>query len=75
MLTDVRKTKIMASALTFLQHYHDEGDEFLDKIVTVIVKHGLSLSIWKPKSSLDNGCIHIHQINPGNSNDLWQTES
>jgi len=24
----------MASALTFFQRYHDEGDEFLDKIVT-----------------------------------------
>jgi len=34
MLTDVHKTQRMASALTFLQRYHDEGDEFLDKIVT-----------------------------------------
>jgi hypothetical protein len=33
MLTDVHKTQRMASALTFLQHYHNEGDEFLDKIV------------------------------------------
>ena len=34
MLTGVHKTQRMASALTFLQRYHDEGDEFLDKIVT-----------------------------------------
>jgi hypothetical protein len=34
MLTDVHKTQRMASALTFLQLYHDEGDKFLDKIVT-----------------------------------------
>jgi hypothetical protein len=34
MLTDVHKTQRMASALTFLQCYHNEGDEFLDKIVT-----------------------------------------
>jgi hypothetical protein len=33
-LTDVHKTQRMASALKFLQCYHDEGDEFLDKIVT-----------------------------------------
>ena len=32
MLTDVHKTQRMASAL--LQHYHDEGGEFHDKIVT-----------------------------------------
>jgi len=34
MFTDVHKTQRMASAWTFLQCYHDEGDEFLDKIVT-----------------------------------------
>ena len=34
MLTGVQKTQRMASALMFLQRYHDEGDEFLDKIVT-----------------------------------------
>jgi hypothetical protein len=34
MLTDFHKTQRMVSALTFLQRYHDEGDEFLDKTVT-----------------------------------------
>jgi histone-lysine N-methyltransferase SETMAR len=34
MLTDVHKTQRMASALTFLQRYHDEGDEFFDNVVT-----------------------------------------
>jgi hypothetical protein len=33
MLTDVHKTQIIVSAWTFLQHYHNKGDEFLDKIV------------------------------------------
>ena len=34
LLTDVHKTQRMASALTFSQRYHDEGGEFLDRIVT-----------------------------------------
>jgi hypothetical protein len=34
MPTDVHKTQRMASALTFLQRYHEDGDEFLDKAVT-----------------------------------------
>jgi hypothetical protein len=34
MLSDVHKTQRMASALTFLQRYHNEGDEFFDRIVT-----------------------------------------
>jgi hypothetical protein len=33
-LTGVHKTKRMGSALMFLQHYCEEGDEFLDRIVT-----------------------------------------
>jgi histone-lysine N-methyltransferase SETMAR len=33
-LTDGHKPQRIAAALTFLQRYHDEGDEFLDKIVT-----------------------------------------
>jgi len=34
MLTDHHKTKRMGSALKFLMHYAQEGDEFLDSIVT-----------------------------------------
>jgi len=34
MLTDVQKTKWMGSALKFLTRYVQEGDEFLDSIVT-----------------------------------------
>jgi hypothetical protein len=34
MLTDDHKTKQMGSALKFLKHYAQEGDEFLDSIVT-----------------------------------------
>lgn len=34
MLTEVHKTKRLASALTFLERYSDEGDEFLSQIVT-----------------------------------------
>jgi histone-lysine N-methyltransferase SETMAR len=33
-LTDVHKAQRMGSALTFLLRYREEGDEFLDKIVT-----------------------------------------
>jgi hypothetical protein len=34
MLTDDHKTKRMGSALTFLTRYAQEGDKFLDSIVT-----------------------------------------
>jgi hypothetical protein len=34
MLTDDHKTKRMGSALKFLARYTQEGDEFLDSIVT-----------------------------------------
>ncbi|GBN96616.1 hypothetical protein AVEN_96361-1 [Araneus ventricosus] len=34
MLTDVHKTKRFGSALTFLTRYSEEGNEFLNKIVT-----------------------------------------
>ncbi|GBO26654.1 Histone-lysine N-methyltransferase SETMAR [Araneus ventricosus] len=34
MLSDHHKTQRMGAALTFLQRYHRDGDEFLDKIVT-----------------------------------------
>lgn len=34
MLTDHHKTRRMGGALTFLQRYHDDGEEFLNKIVT-----------------------------------------
>ncbi|PNF39521.1 Protein DJ-1alpha [Cryptotermes secundus] len=33
-LTPEHKTKRMESALTFLQRYHDDGDKFLDRIIT-----------------------------------------
>ncbi|GBM42472.1 hypothetical protein AVEN_79994-1 [Araneus ventricosus] len=34
MLSDHHKTQRIGAALTFLQRYHHDGDEFLDKIVT-----------------------------------------
>ncbi|XP_023228571.1 histone-lysine N-methyltransferase SETMAR-like [Centruroides sculpturatus] len=34
MLTEEHKTKRLASALTFLERYSDEGDDFLSRIVT-----------------------------------------
>jgi len=33
-MLDLHKTQRMGSALTFLQHYWEEWDEFLDRIVT-----------------------------------------
>ena len=33
--TDTRtQSKVHGAALTFLQRYHDDGDEFLDRIIT-----------------------------------------
>jgi hypothetical protein len=74
MLTDFHKTQRMASALRLLQRCYDEGDEFLDKIVTGD-ETWVKFVIVKPKSSLDNGSTHIYRINPGNSNSCWQRES
>jgi hypothetical protein len=34
MFTGAHKTQRMASALTFLERYHKDGDEFLNNIVT-----------------------------------------
>ncbi|GFQ92464.1 HTH_48 domain-containing protein [Trichonephila clavata] len=34
MLTDLHKTQRLGSALTFLERYHNEGEDFLDQIVT-----------------------------------------
>ncbi|GFR18102.1 HTH_48 domain-containing protein [Trichonephila clavata] len=34
MLTDLHKTQRLGSALTFLERYHNEGEDFLDHIVT-----------------------------------------
>jgi hypothetical protein len=34
MLTDEHDHKLMGAALSFLEHYHREGDEFLDHIIT-----------------------------------------
>ncbi|GBM35427.1 hypothetical protein AVEN_181522-1 [Araneus ventricosus] len=34
MLTDIHETKRLGSALTFLTRYSDEGNEFINKIVT-----------------------------------------
>jgi len=73
MLTDVYKTQRMASALTFLNVITMRGTNFLTRLGQAM-KHGLSLPVWIPKNSLDNECTHIHQINPGNSNNHWQTE-
>ena len=33
-LTPEHKANRMESALRFLQRYHDDGDEFLDRIIT-----------------------------------------
>ena len=33
-MTAEYKAKCMESALIFLQYYHDDGDEFLDRIIT-----------------------------------------
>jgi hypothetical protein len=35
MLTEEHKSKHMAASLTFLEHYHQEGDNFLGQIFMV----------------------------------------
>jgi hypothetical protein len=71
LLTGAHKKQRTASALTFLQRYHEDGDEFLNYIVRVIVmKPGFHLWMMKPKSSRSSGCTHIHQTSRKSSNKL-----
>jgi hypothetical protein len=48
--------------LTFLERYHQHGDEFLNHIIQVqVMKPGFHLWMLKPKSSQNSGSTHIHQ--------------
>jgi hypothetical protein len=58
MLTDDKKTKRMGSALKFLTRYSQEGDEFLDSIVTGD-EHGVLTALLNPSSSHCDGPIRI----------------
>jgi hypothetical protein len=52
----------MASALTFLERYHKDGDEFLNHIVRVTGDETcVSFVLLKPKNSQSSGCTHINQ--------------
>jgi len=69
------KIQRMAPALMFLQCYHDEGDEFLDKIVTGDETWVKFVNVETKEQSQQWTHTHIHRINPGNSNNRWQTGS
>jgi hypothetical protein len=60
----------MGSALMFLQRYWEEGDEFLDRIVT-----GEQFVNTKKKEQLNNGCTRILPTSPRNSNKCHRTKN
>jgi hypothetical protein len=56
MLMGVHKIQRMALALTFLEQYHKEGNEFLNHIVWVTGDETwVKLWMLKPKSSQSSG--------------------
>jgi hypothetical protein len=57
MLTDDHKTKLTGSTLKFLTRYAQEGDEFLDSIVTGYETSGFHL--LNRRKSHCNGAIRI----------------
>jgi hypothetical protein len=62
MLTGMHKTQTMVSALTFLERYHKDGDEFLDHIVraTAVETRVSSVNVGT-KEQLRRGCTCICQ--------------
>jgi len=61
MLTDDHKTKRMGSALKFLTRYAQEGDEFLDSIVTGDKTWGFHHTPESNQQSLQWGHTHSPQ--------------
>jgi hypothetical protein len=59
MLTAAHKTQRIASALTFLERYHKDGDEFLNHIVRD--ETWVSFVNVETKDSQSSGYTHIHQ--------------
>jgi hypothetical protein len=53
----------MASALTFLEQYHKDGDEFLSHIVGATGDETWASFVnVETKNSQCSGCTYIHQI-------------
>jgi hypothetical protein len=62
MLKGVHKTQRMASALTYLELYHKDSDEFIYHIVRVTGdKTWVSFVNIETKSSQSSGYTDIHQ--------------
>jgi len=61
----------MGSALTFLRRYWEEGDEFLDRIVTGD-ETWVQFMNAETKSILNSGCTRILPRSSRNSNTLEQ---
>jgi hypothetical protein len=58
----MHKTQRMASALTCLERYYKDGDEFLSHIIRVTGDETwVSFVNAETKSSQSNGYTHIHQ--------------
>ena len=72
-LTDLHKTQRMGSALTFLQRYLEEGDEFLDRIVTGD-KTWVRFVNAETKEQSNSGCTRILPTTPRNLNKHCRTE-
>jgi hypothetical protein len=76
MATGEHTTQGMASALTFLERYHKDGDEFLSNIVRVTgVEIWVSFVNVETRSSQSSGCTHIHQTSRKSLNKPQETDS
>jgi hypothetical protein len=59
MLTGAHQTQRMASALTFVEQYHEDGDKFLNHIIRVIGDETqISFVNVEIQSSKSSGCTH-----------------
>jgi hypothetical protein len=61
MLMGAHKMQRKASALTFLERYHKDGDEFLSHIIVVTGdKMWVSFVNVETKEQPSSGCTHIN---------------
>jgi hypothetical protein len=59
------QSKHMGAALTFMERYRKEGDNFMDQILVVTGdKHGFQTSFLRVNINLWNGIILIYHQNP-----------
>lgn len=68
-LTNVDKEKRMGAALTFLTHYYQDGDNFLNRIVTEDETWFSSKTPERKRQSW-NDIIQTHHHNPEKKNQI-----